>query len=70
MFWTDNPLRDADRYMDMMEAKDARCLHCIICGAQIADGMDYYEVNGDTYCEECMNDGFRKTYYEPEPYED
>ena len=32
---------------------------CEICGADIYDGDDYYELNGHKYCETCVREGFK-----------
>ena len=33
---------------------------CYSCGAEILYGDDYYDIGGDIYCEDCI-DEFRKT---------
>lgn len=56
MFWmTDNPGRDADRYIAWQEAKLEKLPECEICGERIQD--DYlYEVFGHIVCEDCIDD--------------
>ena len=29
---------------------------CSLCGNDILDGDDYYEINGDYYCEDCIDE--------------
>lgn len=29
---------------------------CACCGFKIYDGDDYYDIGGDIYCEECVED--------------
>ena len=63
---SDNPVRDQMRYdMDQAEKKP-ECLHCSVCGASIDFGDDYYEVDDMPYCPDCMDDAFRRTFYESE----
>ena len=33
---------------------------CVGCGAVIMDGDDYYDIDGDYYCDECIHER-RKT---------
>lgn len=30
--------------------------HCAMCGMEIYEGDEYYEVDGKDYCEECIGD--------------
>jgi hypothetical protein len=32
---------------------------CSVCGAKILDGEDYYNINDDYWCEECIRDARR-----------
>ena len=52
---------DAYSYHEaQQEAMLAKCPVCDSCGESIQD--DYlYDVNGDVFCESCMNDLFRKS---------
>lgn len=58
MYWTDDPVRDQLRYEDELESRP--CLHCVICGASLYEGEDYYLVDGDELCEDCMKEEYRK----------
>lgn len=65
MYRTDDPAADFDRY-DREQAKaEAKLPHCDICGNAITD--HYYNINGEIYCEECLDDNFR---CEAEDYEE
>ena len=35
-------------------------VECVGCGSDIMDGDDYYDIDGDYYCEDCI-DQRRKT---------
>ena len=37
-----------------------RFARCSACGADIIDGDDYYDIDGDYYCEDCIYES-RKT---------
>lgn len=54
--------RELDRYLTTAPDDDMTpvCV-CSICGAEIYEGDDYYEVNDEAFCEDCMVDTFRKT---------
>lgn len=55
MFYSDDPVRDFDRY-DMAQAqKEAKCPECDKCGKHITDDF-YYEIGGEILCEDCMHD--------------
>ena len=58
-FRTDDPERDFDR-LDMEQARqEARLPLCEKCGRKIHDDF-YWEIDDEIYCENCMNDRFRK----------
>lgn len=50
---TDNPLNDYDRYEKELSKQDDELPHCDECGSPIYES--YFEIDGDCYCEECMN---------------
>ena len=58
--YTDNPSRDYDRHCAEQEAWRAKCPVCDGCGEVITDDY-YYEITGEIYCEDCMNDCCRKS---------
>lgn len=65
MYRTDDPVADFDRY-DREQAKEkAKLPHCDCCGCVIYD--HYWNINGEIYCEDCLNDEFRR---DADDYED
>lgn len=59
MFYSDNPGRDADRYIAYQEARLERFPKCDSCGEPIQDEY-LWDFNGTIYCEECAADEYRK----------
>ena len=55
MFRTDNPIADAENYMNSIDNAKGVCA-CDECGAQIFEGDDYYDFGGDCICENCKDD--------------
>ena len=59
MFYTDDPVKDYDRYSKEQDKQLKKLPKCSICTHHIQD--DYlYEINDELICEECLNDNFRK----------
>ena len=59
MFYSDDPVKDFACY-DFEQTRRLKNLpECEYCGCKIQDDY-YYEINGDTICEICMNLAFRK----------
>lgn len=59
MFYTDDPVKDHDRYQDEQDKQLQKLPKCSMCCEHIQD--DYlYEINDELICEECLNDNFRK----------
>ena len=58
MYWTDDPVADAERYIADQDAQLKRMPKCCVCENHIQDEY-LYDVNGLIYCEECMS-YFRK----------
>lgn len=59
-FYTDDPARDFARW-DMEQARaEARLPVCDCCGEIIHDD-DYYEIDNEILCEECMKDKYMKS---------
>lgn len=55
MMWTDDPIRDYDRYCAEQEREMERLPRCSECDEPITDDFCYY-INGEYICEECMKD--------------
>jgi len=60
LFYTDNPVADAERYAAEQEAKLDRLPVCCYCDEPIQDDF-YYEINGENICECCLDRFFRKS---------
>lgn len=59
MAWTDDPLADYESYSGELEDALGKLPVCDICEEPIQD--EYcYQINGDTICESCMAEYFRK----------
>lgn len=52
--WTDNPVRDAERYFAEKEEELEALPECDMCGHPI-QSIYLYEVFGQCICEDCMN---------------
>lgn len=59
MFYTDNPVLDAERYADEQEEELERLPVCEYCCKHIQDDY-FYEINGEVICEDCLKECFRK----------
>jgi formylmethanofuran dehydrogenase subunit E len=59
MYYTDDPIADAERYTAEQEARVERLPICTECGHHIQD-EHLYEINDEFICEECMRDNHRK----------
>lgn len=59
MFWSDDPVRDAERYFAEQDRQLERLPVCSYCEEPIQD-EHFYLINGDAYCESCLDNHFRK----------
>ena len=59
MPWTNDPVKDYDRYCAWEEKQEQRLPKCCCCDHRIGDDFLYY-IEDDIYCEECMKDEFRR----------
>lgn len=59
MFYSDDPVADFNRFDAEQEKAMQKYPECADCGKRITDDF-YYEIDGETLCEECMNDKYRK----------
>ena len=57
--YTDNPVRDAERYQEDLENRP--CIHCAICGDALYSGDDYYALGDVELCPDCMEDNYKRT---------
>ena len=68
MYRTDDPVADFDRYDREQAREEAKLPHCDCCGCAISDR--YWNINGEIYCEECLNDNFLYDAEDYNSYED
>lgn len=47
-FYSDDPARDYDRYLDAMPKSPT----CDCCGEMV--GEEFWEIDGNIYCSECL----------------
>lgn len=59
-FYTDDPVRDFDRYDAEQARLEARLPVCDKCGERIHDDY-YFEIDGEILCEACMIERYRKS---------
>lgn len=59
MMWTDNPVRDAERYQQKLD--DAPHIYCDICGETLYEGDTYYDIGGEMWCPECLKRELKRT---------
>ena len=59
-FRNGDPLDDYDRLDRLQAQREARLPVCDKCHRHINDDF-YYDVHGDIYCAECMNDEFARS---------
>ena len=58
-FRSDDPAADFDRYDRQQERQLENLPLCESCGERIQD-EDYYDVDGEILCEECMKRKYRR----------
>ena len=59
MFYSDDPVRDFERHDAEQERRLSMLPVCDYCDEAIQDEQ-YYEINGDCVCEECLDLYFKK----------
>lgn len=59
MYFTNNPISDAERYAAEQEEELEKLPKCECCGEPIQDDF-YYEINDEVICESCLNGHCRK----------
>lgn len=59
MFWTNDPVADAERYADEHEIKEEALPVCFECRERIYDD-EYYDVYDDIMCADCLKKKFLK----------
>ena len=56
-FYSDDPVRDFDRYDMAMAQREAKLPKCDECGKPINDDM-FFDIEGEILCENCMRDRY------------
>lgn len=51
---------------DRNERRPKVVFDCDWCGKGIEDGEDYFYINGERVCEDCVNDCKKEAYFEEE----
>ena len=64
MMWTNNPVRDAERYIVDCEERGKKRKHCDHCGVILSYGDEYYLINDEELCPECVKDEYGKVVNE------
>lgn len=59
MYYTDDPIRDADNHTQAQEAWLARRPICCECGEHIQDDT-LFRIGGQAYCWECVRSEFEE----------
>lgn len=59
MYFTDNPVADAERYMAEQEEELKKLPVCDFCNEPIQDDF-YYDIESVIVCETCLDRFFRK----------
>lgn len=54
MMWTDDPVKDAERYAQEQEEELKNRPVCCECGEHIEEDF-YYQVAGEIYCDSCID---------------
>lgn len=60
MFYSDDPVRDFDRYDMAMAQKEAKLPQCEKCGKHIHDDT-FFEIDNEILCEDCMRDLYERS---------
>lgn len=62
-FYSDDPVRDAERYDEYLEGRRERHCRgeCIHCGEAVYDYDDHYDIEGDVLHQECLT-GWAEQY--------
>ena len=66
MFYSDDPIRDAERYDRYQAGREKEYPYCECCDNRITEGH-YFNINGDIMCLDCLveNHGRKVENYDP-----
>lgn len=59
MYYTNDPVADAERYIAEQDRQLERLPVCDCCNEPIQD-EHYYEIGDEIFCKDCLDDEFRK----------
>ena len=59
MFYSDDPVRDAERHLEDQDRQAEKLPVCSDCGGPIYDDH-YYLINDEVICQSCLDDNYRK----------
>lgn len=59
MYYTNDPIRDFNRYDSDQHDEFQKLPECTYCGSKIQDEF-LYCINDEIICKDCLNDHFRK----------
>lgn len=59
LFYSDDPVRDAERWIEEQERRKARLPICARCGEPIQD-ENLWDIDGNLYCPECARYEFEQ----------
>jgi formylmethanofuran dehydrogenase subunit E len=68
-FYSDDPVRDAERYDRYQARRERQYPCCDCCGYRIAEG-NYYDINGEIMCLECLTENYGKKVENYDPMGD
>lgn len=64
MYFTDDPIRDSERYEAEQERKLQMLPKCCKCDEHIQDEF-LFDIDGDLVCEDCLPDYMEQHYKQP-----
>lgn len=60
MFYSDDPIRDAERHQAWLDARQEVIGKCEHCGDNIYADEDYYDIEGEIIHEDCLREWAEK----------
>lgn len=60
MFYSDDPIRDAERHQAWLDARQEVIGKCEHCGDDIYADEDYYDIEGEIIHEDCLREWAEK----------
>ena len=69
MFYSDDPVRDAERYDRYQAQREREYPCCEYCGTRMTEGQ-YFDINGDIICLDCLKENYGKKVENYDPMGD